>query len=103
MRHDERLANDIRNALQSKMHRVEWTQFRSSSAYTGTMQVVTIGNKDYFVIPFRSYDTIVAYTDFDSNIMYEVGKYSTTTSKHVTQYFAQETRACERVYHNRIH
>ena len=99
MKHDERLANDIRNALQSKRCNTNWTQFRSCQAYIGDMQVVTIGNEDYFVTPFRSYDTIVAYIDFDTKVLYEVGKYSQTTSKQVTQYFGQQKQANERVFY----
>ena len=101
MYHDKTLANDIRNQLQSKRNTIQWTQFRSCQAYIGELTVVTIGNDDYFVHPFRSYETVVAYVDFDTNVLYEVGKYSQTTSKQVTQYYNQVANANERIFHSR--
>lgn len=79
------IANDIRNALQSKRRHIEWFRFNHCNAYTteGALVNVTIGNNEYFVMPIMSYETVVAFVY--NHIVYEIGKYSRTTSKQVTQ------------------
>lgn len=59
---------------------ITWKQFRHSKAYISNC----LFNR-YFLI--KSYSTIVAVIDDQQGELYELGKWSTTTSKHVTQIF----------------
>ena len=79
------IANDIRNALQSERHHIEWFRFNHCNAYTtmGALVNVTIGNDEYFVLPIMSYETVVGFVY--ERVVYEIGKYSQTTSKQMTQ------------------
>ena len=59
---------------------VTWKQFRHCNAYISNC----LFNR-YFLI--KSYNTIVAVIDDQNGELYELGKYSRTTSKQVTQIF----------------
>lgn len=79
------VANDIINSLQSKRHIIEWVRFNHCNAYTtaGALVNVTIGNDEFYVLPIMSYTTVVGFW-YDGTV-YEIGKYSRTTSKQFTQ------------------
>ena len=62
------------------MHDITWKRFRHCNAYTSNC----ILNR-YFLV--KSYDTIVAVIDDQEGELYELGKWSRTTSKQVTQIF----------------
>lgn len=98
------LANDIVNGLQIKSFDIDWVRFNYCNAYTtaGALIGITIGNEEYYVLPIMSYTTIVGFVY--NNVVYEVGKYSRTTSKQFTQicntYFPDYKRTyIERRYH----
>lgn len=57
-----------------------WKRFRHCNAYISNC----ILNR-YFLV--KSYNTIVAVIDDQQGELYELGKWSTTTSKHVSQIF----------------
>ena len=59
---------------------ITWKQFRSCNAYISNC----LFNR-YFLI--KSYNTIVAVIDDQQGVLYELGKWSRTTSKQVTQIF----------------
>lgn len=59
---------------------VTWKQFRSCNAYISNC----LFNR-YFLI--KSYNTIVAVIDDQQGLLYELGKWTKTTSKQVTQIF----------------
>ena len=58
----------------------KWTRFHNCNAYISNC----IKNR-YFLV--KSYDTIVAVIDDQQGELYELGKWSRTTSKQVTQIF----------------
>ena len=59
---------------------VTWKQFRKCNAYISSC----IYNR-YFLV--KSYNTIVAVIDDQNGELYELGKWSRTTSKQVTQIY----------------
>ena len=62
---------------------LEWTRFDSKQAwYTDRLSTPT---GQYRL--FKSYNTIVALVDIYHGKFYELGKWSTTTSKQVTQFY----------------
>lgn len=76
MSYDE--AMEIVNSLRCD----EWIQFRSCQAYHSMPKTTSKGT---FVL-FKSYHTIVALVDTDNQVVYRLGKWSTTTSKQTTQF-----------------
>ena len=92
------IVNDVRNSLQAKRNHVKWVRFNHCNAYIGDEITVTIGDTDYTVTPILSYETVVAFAH--NGIMYEVGKYSRTTSKQVTQ--ITNKLGCDRKFYERI-
>ena len=60
----------------------EWAQFRKCQAYYSMPKQTSKGT---FVL-FKSYRTIVALVDIDNQVLYRLGKWSTTTSKQTTQF-----------------
>lgn len=89
------LANDIRNSLQADRYQIHWKPFRHCNAKYSDEVVITIGDTDYKVKAFMSYTTIVAF-EYEG-VVYEIGKYSRTTSRQVT-WFARDKK---RVYYER--
>lgn len=79
------VANDIRNSLQSMRMNIDWVKFNYCNAYTteGALVEITIGNDNYYVLPILSYTTVVGFAY--NGVVYEIGKYSRTTSKQFTQ------------------
>lgn len=92
------VANDIVNALQSKRFNIDWVRFNHCNAYTtdGALIDVTLGNTDYYVLPIMSYTTVVGFAY--NGIVYEIGKYSRTTSKQFTQICNTYFSGYERIY-----
>lgn len=84
---DEFLANDVRNQLQSDINRLEWKRCNSAQCYSSPATAI-IGNDEFSVIAFRSYETVVAF--FYNGIIYEIGKYSQTTSSQIGRYFRNQ-------------
>ena len=99
---NKHLANDIINQLQSVSHQTEWERVNYTNSYIGNMQVVIIGEDVHPVTPIKSYDTVVAFVHWDSGYLVEVGKYSRTTSKQITQIHNNHFRFRERVYFDKI-
>lgn len=99
---DSRLANDIINQLQAKRYELEWTQFNSTNADIGEFTCVVIGNDVHPVTPIQSYTTVVAFFHWDTATFVEVGKYSRTTSRQVTQIYNRDYSDFKRVYFNKI-
>lgn len=107
-------ANDIRDLLQKEMYsNHSWTRFNYCQAWTtfSWHNVTSVCNgKDVLALPVKSYNTIVAFmlSTVDSNgnellEFYEVGKYSRTTSKQVTQiYNSRYSDKAERIYVDRV-
>lgn len=68
------------STTQRVMQSVTWQRFRQCNAYISNC----ILNR-YFLV--KSYNTIVAVIDDQEGELYELGKWSRTTSKQVTQIF----------------
>ena len=70
---------------------LEWKQFRHTNAYISNC----ILNR-YFLV--KSYNTIVAVIDDQIGELFELGKWSPTTSKQVTQIFNMTDSECYNDY-----
>lgn len=70
---------------------ITWKRFRHCNAYISNC----ILNR-YFLV--KSYNTIVAVIDDQEGELYELGKWSTTTSKQVTQIFNMPDHECYNNY-----
>ena len=92
------LANEIVNALECGKNEIPWTQFRHCNAYTTICYEIylTLNGKVYSVTPIKSYATIVGFVY--NNVVYEIGKYSRTTSKQFTQICNAYFSDYDRVY-----
>ena len=71
----------------------EWAQFRKCQAYYSGPKTTSKGT---FIL-FKSYHTIVALVDIDNQVVYRLGKWSTTTSKQTTQFCNEYYRCYEQV------
>jgi hypothetical protein len=69
----------------------QWKQFRHCNAY-----ISSCINNRYFLI--RSYNTIVGVIDDQNSELYELGKWSKTTSKQVSQIFNMPDIECYKQY-----
>lgn len=69
----------------------KWTQFRHCQCW-----ISPCINNRYFLV--KSYSTIVAVIDDQIGELYELGKWSTTTSKQVTQIFNCREPECYQKY-----
>ena len=72
---------------------MSWARFRSCQAWTGMCKGYTF---------IKSYRTIVAIIDHDEKKLYELGKYSRTTSKQVSQILNSMFRGYDRELVDRI-
>lgn len=81
----------LRKCKESTIHctlqDINWKQFRHCNAYISNC----LFNR-YFLI--KSYSTIVAVIDDQQGELYELGKWSRTTSKQVTQIFNMNDYEC---------
>lgn len=104
--------NEYRKDMQDKMYKFDWTRFNYCNAYTTDEThiyfIVNNGITRIEVQPIRSYETIVALaikvtqsnnTTYD---FYEIGKYSRTTSKQVTQIYNKLYATYNRYYVDRV-
>lgn len=98
---DQLLATDIINQLQTNIHYHDgpvkphvygdlkgWDKKWPSANCWFRTYVVTIANDEFIVMALRSYDTIVGF--IFNGYIYEVGKYSRTTTKQFARYFMRE-------------
>ena len=79
------------STMHCAMQDVTWKRFRHCNAYISSC----ILNR-YFLV--KSYNTIVAVIDDQQGELYELGKWSTTTSKQVTQIFNMTDLECYNHY-----
>ena len=70
---------------------IEWTRFDYKQAWYS--ELLDFGNLRLF----KSYETIVALIDISDGVFYELGKWSVTTSKQVTQFYNRYYRNFTRV------
>ena len=76
-----------------------YRQFRTCKFYIGDTRRYYIPEEvDIFIIPLKSYKTIVGFVDCTNKVFYEVGKYSRTTSKQMTQVYNSLFNDCIRLY-----
>ena len=72
---------DIKNILTSYQQKnTYFEQFRTMNCYTSNTFFVD----GWYVWLVKSYNTIVAIYDIDTDTMYEINKWSVTTSRQVT-------------------
>ena len=74
-----------------EFRRMKWQRFRSCQAWIGT---ITYEGITYGLV--KSYATIVGLIDYEERKFYELGKYSRTTSKQVTQIYNSMYTFCDR-------
>lgn len=74
------VADALKTALANEIVKATWTRFHHCNAWVSS----PIYNR-YFAV--KSYSTVVAIIDDQNGEMYELGKWSRTTSKQVTQIF----------------
>lgn len=73
---------DLKKIIGS-MPRTNFTRFNNCQAWVSLPSYYGCYNKTFQLI--KSYTTIVAVIDCTDNILYELGKYSKTTSKQIIQ------------------
>ena len=88
------ICKDMRGRYQS------WSQFGHKSFWYSSWNYLQVDGKNLYIRVLRSYATFVGFeiSNLEETVMYEIGKYSTTTSKQMTQYFNQISEARERIY-----
>ena len=63
-----------------------WTRFRTCNAWVARNEHrFMVQDAVCYVIPIKSYETIVGYAEILEKKFYEIGHYSQTTSKQMTQ------------------
>ena len=72
---------------------IQWTRVGYKQAWTSNVL-----QKRYILI--KSYQTIVGIVDLQDEEFFEIGKYSPTTSKQVTQIYNSMFRNCNRNFVN---
>ena len=70
---------------------IKWERFRNCNAYISQC----LKNR-FFLI--KSYNTVVGIVDDQEADFFEIGKYSQTTSKQVTQIYNSRFNDCDRHY-----
>lgn len=95
---------NVINQAAANAYNTKFTRFNYCQAYIGEKQQLTIDNVTYNYRLVKSYYTITGFVDLDNGIFYELGKYSQTTSKQMTQIYNQVFRGiCDnRVLVNRV-
>lgn len=79
-----------------------YRRFRTCNFYIGETRRYYIPEElDIFIIPLKSYKTIVGFVDCTNKVFYEVGKHSITTSKQMTQVYNAYFNDCIRLYCDR--
>lgn len=73
---------------------VTWNRIKTRNFYISN----TLRYNDKYIIVFKSYNTIVGFVDYTENVFYEIGKYSRTTSKQMTQIYNSLFDDCIRIF-----
>lgn len=98
----EEEVNTIIDELEYHNNENIYRQFRTSKFYIGDTRRYYIPEEvDIFIIPLKSYGTIVGFVDCTNKVFYEVGKYSRTISKQMTQAHKAYFYDCIRLYVDR--
>ena len=69
--------------LFGKENDITWKRIKKREFYISN----TFRYDGHYIILFKSYNTIVGFVDCSETIFYEIGKYSRTTSKQMTQIY----------------
>ena len=69
--------------LYGKENGIKWKRIRNRNFYISN----TFRYNEHYIILFKSYNTIVGFVDETENMFYEIGKYSRTTSRQMTQIY----------------
>ena len=69
--------------LFGKENDITWKRIKTRNFYISN----TFRYNNHYIILFKSYNTIVGFVDYTENVFYEIGKYSRTTSKQMTQIY----------------
>ena len=77
-----------------------WTQLGKKSFWYSDWNYLEVNGMDLYIRALRSYSTIVGFeiSNLKEYVLYEIGKYSTTTSRQITQYFNGISFATERIF-----
>ena len=104
--------NEYRKDMQDKLYTIKWKQFNHCNAYTTdethVCYIMDNGITRIELQPIRSYETIVALaikvtqSNKTTYEFYEIGKYSRTTSKQVTQIYNKLYSTYDRYYVDRV-
>lgn len=98
----EEEVNTIIDELEYHNNENIYRQFSTCKFYIGDTRRYYIPDEvDIFIIPLKSYDTIVGFVDCTNKVFYEVGKYSCTTSKQMTQVYNAYFNDCIYLYCDR--
>ena len=81
---------------QENRNNAEWTRFNYCQAWVSDTITDTQSNLDIKLI--KSYNTIVGVAVVELGVVYELGKWSTTTSKQFTQICNQRLRGYKREF-----
>ena len=81
----------VEKARELKGKNIQWRRVGAKQAWISNML-----DGQYFLI--KSYATIVGLVDMDENKYYEIGKYSPTTSRQMTQIHRSNFSNCEREF-----
>lgn len=90
--------NSSEYTIKRDYERFNYTQAKIYKYYRFYPEELSNDTPEYIkLIPIISYQTCVAIVDDNEKVFYEVGKYSTTTSKHCTQIYNTYFRDYKRV------
>ena len=90
------LTNNHIKTLCNFYKNTDYTQFRSCQAWVSTHIFNSAYGVNFQLV--KSYDTIVAFINLDTKQYIELGKWSRTTSKQVTQIYNALYSDFERLY-----
>lgn len=74
---------------------IEWTRFDYKQAWFSQILYHPQTGEPWRI--FKSYNTIVAMVNIDNNLFIELGKWSQTTSKQVTQFYNRYYSTFDRI------
>lgn len=75
----------VNNLVEHYQVNNEWSQFRKCQAWLSGHIFNSAYNKHFRLM--KSYNTIVAFIDYDTKEFISLGKWSRTTSKQTTQFY----------------
>lgn len=88
----------IMEYLKKNEDKIPFVQFKSTKSWYGDFVNIYTDDLQARVRPVLSYRTIVGYFDCDEEVFYEYGKYTSTTSKQVTQIYNTLWSRFDRVF-----